>query len=139
MAKRKAVASQPVKEHDVKAEVAEWAKSSTLVARLGRIQSGLIKSGGRWIHMAPKGTPDFLGLCTHGRILAIECKRPKGGKETADQTAYLDDVRKFGGVAITATCAVDCQNALSRACERHRMETPDIERPKMGWNGSDRS
>jgi VRR-NUC domain len=46
-----------------------------------------------------KGVSDILGILPGGRLLAVECKRP-GGKPTAEQQAFLDEVNRRGGLAV---------------------------------------
>lgn len=53
------------------------------------------------VRLAHPGTSDITGCCKDGRFLAIECKiRPN--KPTALQEAYLEEVRRRGGIAIVA-------------------------------------
>jgi hypothetical protein len=55
------------------------------------------------------GLSDCVGVCPGGRALAIEFKR-EGNKATAQQSAFLDDVRKQGGLALV----VDSLDSLRR-------------------------
>lgn len=48
----------------------------------------------------PKGISDILG-CYQGRMFALELKRP-GGKPTAEQLAFLEQVRQQGGIGFWA-------------------------------------
>ena len=68
-----------------------------------RINTGAFKTGSRFIKSANKGTCDFEGYDKHGRFLAIECKRPKGGRLSPEQKARIDDINRKGGVAFVAT------------------------------------
>ncbi len=43
-----------------------------------RIQSGIIKSGNRFIHLAPRGVPDRICLGKNGLTLWFEVKKPEG-------------------------------------------------------------
>ncbi len=46
------------------------------------------------------GSADLIGLVPPtGRFLAIECKRPNGGRLSERQRAWLDVVRRCGGIA----------------------------------------
>ena len=61
-----------------------------------------------------KGMSDILGMTTDhygGRLLAIECKRPSG-RATADQVAFLETVRRNGGIAFIARSADDVLQEL---------------------------
>lgn len=49
----------------------------------------------------PAGTPDILA-CVNGRFVAIEVKRPTGGRVTALQKAKLNLINNAGGIAFAA-------------------------------------
>lgn len=70
-----------------------------------RINTGAFATGTgnnrRFIRSCKKGTLDFEGYDNHGRFLGIECKRPIGGRVSAEQAARIADVNKKGGVAFT--------------------------------------
>jgi hypothetical protein len=55
----------------------------------------------RFIKMAQAGTADITGCSKDGRFLAIEAKI-KPNKPTALQEAYLNEIRKRGGIALVA-------------------------------------
>lgn len=66
-----------------------------------RVNSGRIDRPGIHMQLAPAGTADIVGIVPRsGRFLAIECKRPKGGKRRPGQAEYLAMVRNNGGVGI---------------------------------------
>jgi hypothetical protein len=66
----------------------------------------------RFVRFAVEGCSDILGvLPPSGRLLAVECKRP-GGKLTAAQAAFLDNVRAAGGLALVVRDVRDLQRAL---------------------------
>ena len=83
--------------------------------------------GKRWaVRFGKKGLPDIIGWRsasvipaeTDGyafepwaRFLAIEVKRP-GKTATPEQAAFLESVRKAGGIAFVATCVEDVQKVL---------------------------
>lgn len=46
-----------------------------------------------------KGVSDILGILPDGRFLAIEVKRPKGGRVSPDQAFFVEKIRQSGGVA----------------------------------------
>ncbi len=71
-----------------------------------RINTGAFVTGTgsdrRYVRSAKKGTLDFEGYDNHGRFLAIECKRPIGGRISPEQAARIDDINKKGGIVFTA-------------------------------------
>lgn len=71
--------------------------------KLQRINTGSFYSGGRYIKSCEAGTCDFEGYDKHGRFVAIECKRPKGGKVSSEQQARINDINDKGGIAFIAT------------------------------------
>ena len=87
------------------------------VAWVERLNSGAgqlsFADGGKsqWMRFAWRGAPDLLGQLTDGRILCVEVKRPSG-KLSPDQHAFLDVVRKQGGVAFVARSVDDVKEFL---------------------------
>lgn len=71
--------------------------------KLQRINTGSFYSGGRYIKSCEAGTCDFEGYDKHGRFVAIECKRPSGGKVSPEQKLRIDDINAKGGIAFIAT------------------------------------
>jgi len=59
-----------------------------------------------------KGCADIIGQLVTGHFLAVECKRP-GEQPTADQTGFIDRVRKAGGVAFVAWSVDDVISNLT--------------------------
>ena len=74
--------------------------------KLQRINTGCFTIGEgrnrRYIKTADAGTCDFEGYDNHGRYVAIECKRPSGGRLSPAQAARIDDINRKGGVAFVA-------------------------------------
>lgn len=68
--------------------------------KVQRINTGTFKG---YIKTANAGTCDFEGYDKHGRFVAIECKRPKGGRVSIEQKQRIDDINEKGGVAFVAT------------------------------------
>ena len=56
----------------------------------------------RFIKTADAGTCDFEGYDNTGRFVAIECKRPSGGKLSPAQKERIEDINQKGGVAFVA-------------------------------------
>ena len=71
--------------------------------KLQRINTGcfIIGTGRnrRFIKTADAGTCDFEGYDNIGRFVAIECKRPTGGRLSPAQKERIDDINAKGGVA----------------------------------------
>lgn len=65
----------------------------------------------RFIRLASAGTADITGCSKDGRFIAIEAKI-KPNKPTALQEAYLEEVRKRGGIAIVAYDLTDVEGEL---------------------------
>ena len=93
-----------IPENVVIAEVKEIIKATGI--KLQRINTGcfVIGTGAnrRFIKTADAGTCDFEGYDNHGRFVAIECKRPVGGKLSPAQEARINDINRKGGVAFVA-------------------------------------
>jgi hypothetical protein len=58
-----------------------------------------------------KRTVDILA-CYKGRFIAIECKRPEGGRLTKIQQGVLHTVEACGGIGIVARCWEDVREKL---------------------------
>ena len=87
--------------------------------KLQRINTGCFAIGTgvnrRFIKTADAGTCDFEGYDNHGRFLAVECKRPVGGKLSPAQEARINDINRKGGVAFVAHSG---EEALKQLQER---------------------
>lgn len=64
------------------------------------------KGRSNFIALAHAGTSDITGCSREGRFIAIEAKI-KPNKLTALQEAYLEEIRKRGGIAVVAYCLED--------------------------------
>lgn len=84
--------------------------------RLQRINTGCFSVGTgnnrRYIRTAEAGTLDFEGYDCHGRHVAIECKRPYGGRISDAQQARIDDINRCGGVAFVAHSGAEALELL---------------------------
>ena len=71
--------------------------------KLQRINTGCFVIGTgrnrRFIKTADAGTCDFEGYDNQGRFVAIECKRPSGGRLSPAQKERIADINRKGGVA----------------------------------------
>lgn len=65
-----------------------------------RNNSGGIKVGKRFIHLAPKGSPDIIGVI-EGLFVGVETK-VKGGKLSDVQKMFKQNIEVNGGVYILA-------------------------------------
>ena len=74
--------------------------------KLQRINTGCFVIGTgrnrRFIKTADAGTCDFEGYDNKGRFVAIECKRPTGGRLSPAQRERIEDISRKGGVAFVA-------------------------------------
>jgi hypothetical protein len=80
-----------------------------------RNNTGVTRIGKRFVRFGYPGSADWLGICHDGRFLAVECKRPRGGRLTAKQTDFLDRIRRYGGVALVVTGVNDLLEKLKEA------------------------
>ena len=87
--------------------------------KLQRINTGCFQIGEgrnrRYIKTADAGTCDFEGYDNRGRFLAIECKRPVGGRLSPAQKERIEDINRKGGVAFVAHSG---EEALKQLRER---------------------
>lgn len=100
-------------------EVKQIIKATGL--KVQRINTGCFQIGAgqnrRYIKTAEAGTCDFEGYDMHGRFLAIECKRPVGGKLSPAQTERIADINEKGGVAFVAHSGAEAYEQLKqRGC-----------------------
>lgn len=74
--------------------------------KIQRINTGCFTIGEganrRYIKTADAGTCDFEGYDNAGRFVAIECKRPSGGRLSPAQKERIADINRKGGVAFVA-------------------------------------
>ena len=89
--------------------------------KLQRINTGCFQiSEGRnrrYVKTAEAGTCDFEGYDNKGRFLAVECKRPVGGKLSPAQEARINDINRKGGVAFVAHSGAEALEKLQqRGC-----------------------
>lgn len=92
--------------------------------KLQRINTGCIKVENRFIRTADAGTCDFEGYDNKGRFLAVECKRPVGGKLSPAQANRIADINAKGGVAFVVHSGEECLEQLKqRGCLGNVSET----------------
>ena len=93
-----------ITEKEVVKQVKQVIKATGI--KLQRINTGCFVIGTgrnrRFIKTADAGTCDFEGYDNLGRFVAIECKRPSGGRLSLEQKERIDDINAKGGVAFVA-------------------------------------
>ena len=93
-----------ITEKEVVKQVKQVIKATGI--KLQRINTGCFVIGTgrnrRFIKTADAGTCDFEGYDNHGRFIAIECKRPSGGRLSPAQKERIEDINRKGGVAFVA-------------------------------------
>jgi len=93
-----------------------------ILPKIVRVQAGRFRgASGRVVHAAEPGTPDLLGFCDHGRIVAIEVKKP-GGVATTEQVEFLAAVCVAGGLGAICTSADGAERVVREACRKHSGE-----------------
>lgn len=103
-------------ERDVLAASLKLLKLHPKIAWAERMNVGKFKvvdaHGERWIRAAFKGCSDIIGQLRSGAFLAVETKRP-GEHPTPEQQAFLEHVKRHGGVAFVARSIDDVTRALA--------------------------
>ena len=93
-----------ITEKEVVKQVKQVIKATGI--KLQRINTGCFVIGTgrnrRFIKTADAGTCDFEGYDNIGRFVAIECKRPSGGRLSPAQKERIADINRKGGVAFVA-------------------------------------
>jgi hypothetical protein len=74
-----------------------------------RNNSGVARTGGRFIRFGSPGAPDILGILPDGRFLGIEVKTPTG-IVSEDQEAFHEAATRSGALVFTAW-SLDCARA----------------------------
>mgnify|MGYP001583354221 CR=1 FL=1 len=79
-----------------------------------RANSGAVKVGNRFIRFASiNGISDILGCLPDGKLLAVECKMPKGRLRN-EQKTFLAAVHARGGVALIVRDVTELHKHLAR-------------------------
>lgn len=74
-----------------------------------RLQSGMIKSGARFIHLCPKGTPDRICLGKNGVTLWFEIKK-EDGDLSEDQIKWHEKAIALGHKVFTIKSVEEAVN-----------------------------
>ena len=100
-----------IPERDIQRQILDGLAVHPLVARIERINvmAGRLygKDGkpSRFMRSCKAGRVDLDGFDVNGKVIAIEVKRPSTrNKLTDEQRAYLEQVKRSGGLAGVATC-----------------------------------
>lgn len=101
-----------ISEAEVVQEVKAVIKATGI--KLQRINTGCFKTGDRFIKTAEAGTLDFEGYDLHGRFVAIECKRPVGGRLSPAQACRIEDINVKGGIAFVAHSGAEALEKLKQ-------------------------
>ncbi len=91
-----------------------------LLGRLGylvvRVQSGHVRvKGGGYMYLAEPGTADILACSPTGLFVAVECKRPVGGRKTQEQEDFRARVQMRGGVYVRVRSAAELASELQQS------------------------
>lgn len=79
---------------------------------------------GRWLSYGYPGSADIIGLwAPSGRLLCVECKRPKGGRQSAEQIRFQENVTNHGGIYILARSIEDVARTLGEPTVRIQLVT----------------
>ena len=91
-------------ESEVLSAVLAFLRRHPAVAWAERMQVGAYETDERYIRYGFVGLSDIVGqMKTTGAFLAVECKRERGSRVSPAQQAFIDRVRKHGGVAGVVT------------------------------------
>ena len=86
--------------------------------KIQRINTGCFVIGTgrnrRFIKTADAGTCDFEGYDNKGRFVAIECKRPSGGRLSPAQKERIADINRKGGVAFVVHSGAEALEKLKQ-------------------------
>ena len=108
-----------ITEKEVVKQVKQVIKATGI--KLQRINTGCFVIGTgrnrRFIKTAEAGTCDFEGYDNIGRFVAIECKRPTGGRLSPAQKERIADINRKGGVAFVVHSGEEALEKLQqRGC-----------------------
>ena len=106
-----------LRESEIQSTVIEYLLLKGHFAFRVNVQGVPLRQGDKIVGFRPspmKGIADILGVLGKdvrgwhkGTFLAIECKRP-GGKTSEEQSLFLANVLRKGGMAFVATSIDDC-------------------------------
>lgn len=81
--------------------------------RIWKAKVGKVLQHNVWVQYGLIGQADISGIrLPNGQRIEIECKRPKGGRQSDEQKAFEAMVTRFGGIYVLARCVEDVRRAL---------------------------
>lgn len=93
----------PRSETEVSKAIGDFLDIHPRVSWQVRVNSGRVQlAKGGWMHLAPKDTPDRIGMLKGGRFFAVEVKRDAKTKPTNGQVRRLNQINADGGLAFVA-------------------------------------
>ncbi len=75
-----------------------------------KVPAGGAMRGGHYVRLAPRGTPDLVGVVA-SRMIAVEVKK-RGGRLRPGQGETLDTIRRNGGLALVVRSVSELEQAL---------------------------
>lgn len=112
VARRPRQAKSRTPEAIVLSSVLHYLRARRGIAWVMRVNTGAAKlDGARFMRFGVKGCADIIGQMQDGRFLAIECKSADG-RLTVEQAAFLDRVKRHGGVAGVARSIDDVDDIV---------------------------
>lgn len=103
----------PTPESLLKKAVGDYLKLIQHRALVLRLNSGVIRSGSRFIHLCPEGTPDYLICCPDPRWIELKAPGQKTQKERAEkQAAFGAKVIALGHRHALCTSVQDVEEFL---------------------------
>jgi len=113
-AKTESIKLREPSEKEVQKTILDWLAWHKIFA--WRNNSGCVfsnyKGKTRMIRIGCPGAPDIIGIFK-GLFLGIEVKAKKG-KLRPEQKEFLDNIKKYGGIAIVAKSVEDVEESLNK-------------------------
>lgn len=78
-----------------------------------RNNTGTLKNEqGGYVSFGKVGSSDIIGILPDGRFLAVECKKPSGGKVSDKQKQFIEMINKNGGIGMIVHSAQEMIDLL---------------------------
>lgn len=109
----KAAKLPPTRERDVQRQCLDYLALRGLFSYRNNTGAfaGEYKGRKRFVRFGVKGAPDVIA-CIRGRFIGFETKRPEGGKLSADQEAFRNNLIAAGGAYFVIRSLNDLIEAL---------------------------
>lgn len=102
-----------VVERDILKEFGSRSDMRIWKAKVGKVNRAEEGERPIWVQYGLIGQADISGIrLPHGQRIEIECKRPKGGRQSEEQKAFQAMVTRFGGIYIVARNVQDVYEGL---------------------------